>query len=67
MHDCSSSVWLVSNVGTWLQLTAMSSLVYRLTDGDATDVGLTPAPQFVPTLFLGAWAGAVADRANRRG
>lgn len=56
---------LVSNVGTWLQLTAMSSLVYSLT-GKATDVGLTIATQFLPTLVLGAWAGAVADRVNRR-
>jgi MFS family permease len=56
---------LVSNVGTWLQLTAMSLLVYKLT-GRATDVGLTIATQFLPTLVLGAWAGAVADRVNRR-
>lgn len=56
---------LVSNVGTWMQLTAMSSLVYNLT-GKATDVGLTIATQFLPTLVLGAWAGAVADRVNRR-
>lgn len=56
---------LVSNVGSWLQLTAMSLLVYRIT-GKATDVGLTIATQFLPTLVLGAWAGAVADRVNRR-
>ncbi len=56
---------LVSNVGSWLQLTAMSLLVYRLT-GKATDVGLIIATQFLPTLLLGAWAGAVADRVNRR-
>lgn len=55
----------VSNVGTWMQLTAMSTLVYGLT-GKATDVGLTIATQFVPTLLLGAWAGAVADRVDRR-
>ena len=56
---------LVSNVGNWLQLTATATLVYRLT-GRATDVGLTIATQFLPMLLLGAWAGAVADRANRR-
>ena len=32
----------VSNVGTWLQMTAMSLLVYRLT-GEATAVGVTAA------------------------
>ncbi len=55
----------LSNIGTWLQLTAMSTLVYSIT-GKATDVGLTIATQFLPTLLLGAWAGAVADRVDRR-
>lgn len=55
---------LVSNVGTWLQSTAMSILVYRLT-GKATDLGITVAMQFLPMLFLGAWAGAVADRRDK--
>jgi len=56
---------LVSNIGTWLQLTAMSLLVYRLT-GRATDLGITVGLQFVPMLVLGAWAGAVADRHDKR-
>lgn len=55
----------VSNVGTWLQLTAMSLLVYRLT-GRATDLGITVALQFVPMLLLGTWAGAVADGRDKR-
>ncbi|MET0662729.1 MAG: MFS transporter [Ilumatobacteraceae bacterium] len=55
----------ISNVGTWLQLTAMSLLVYRITDGDALIVGINAGLQFVPMLFLGAWAGAVADGHNR--
>ena len=56
----------VSNVGTWLQLTAMSLLVYRITDGDALIVGINAGLQFLPMLLLGAWAGAVADAHNRR-
>ena len=56
---------LVSNVGTWLQLTAMALLVYRLT-GRATDLGITFALQFLPMLLLGAWAGAVADQRDKR-
>lgn len=56
---------LVSNVGTWLQLTAMSLLVYRLT-GKATDLGITVALQFLPMLLLGTWAGAVADARDKR-
>ena len=54
----------ISNVGTWLQLTAMSLLVYRITDGDALIVGINAGLQFLPMLFLGAWAGAVADGAQ---
>ncbi|HEU4841085.1 MAG TPA: MFS transporter, partial [Ilumatobacteraceae bacterium] len=50
---------------TWLQLTAMSLLVYDLT-GKATDLGITVALQFLPMLVLGAWAGAVADRRDKR-
>jgi MFS family permease len=56
---------LVSNIGTWLQLTAMSLLVYDLT-GKATDLGITVALQFLPMLVLGAWGGAVADRHDKR-
>jgi MFS family permease len=56
---------LVSNIGTWLQMTAMGILVYRLT-GRATDLGINIALQFLPMLFLGAWAGAVSDRVNKR-
>ena len=56
---------LVSNVGTWMQFTASSFLLYRLT-GKATDLGFNVMFQFLPMLILGAWAGAVADRNNRR-
>jgi MFS family permease len=55
----------VSNVGTWLQMTAMSLLVYRLT-GEATTVGVTLALQMLPMLLLGAWAGVIADGRDRR-
>jgi len=55
----------VSNVGTWLQMTAMSLLVYRLT-GEATAVGITLALQMLPMLLLGAWAGVIADGRDRR-
>lgn len=55
----------ISNVGTWLQMTAMSLLVYRLT-GEATTVGITFALQMLPTLLLGAWAGVIADGRDRR-
>ncbi|MEI6629774.1 MAG: MFS transporter [Actinomycetes bacterium] len=56
---------LVSNVGTWLQFTATSLLLYQLT-GKATNIGVNVMFQFLPMLLLGAWAGGVADRRNRR-
>ena len=56
---------LLSNVGSWLQGTAMAYLVYRLT-GRASDLGYNVAFQFLPMLFLGTWAGGLADRYNRR-
>ena len=43
----------------------MSLLVYHLT-GKATDLGITVALQFLPMLLLGAWAGALADRRDKR-
>jgi len=55
----------ISNVGAWIQSTAMGLLVYRLT-GKATDVGITLLAQFLPMLLLGVWAGALADRVDKR-
>jgi MFS family permease len=55
----------ISNVGTWIQMTTVSLLVYRLT-GKAVDAGITLFCQFIPMLILGVWAGAVADRVDKR-
>ncbi len=55
---------LVSNVGTWVQLTAMGLLVYRLT-GSSFEVGLATALQWLPMLVIGAWAGGFADRRRK--
>ncbi|MEN9646822.1 MAG: hypothetical protein RL238_3491 [Actinomycetota bacterium] len=56
---------LVSNVGTWMQMTAVALVVYELT-GNATDTGINMLCQFLPMLLLGSWAGAVADRHDKR-
>lgn len=45
---------LLSTIGSWLQLTATSYLVYRLT-GKASDLGYNVAFQFLPMLLLGTW------------
>jgi MFS family permease len=56
---------LVSNIGTWVQMTAMGLVVYKLT-GKGTSLGFNVACQFLPMLLLGAWCGALADRVDRR-
>ncbi len=56
---------LLSNVGTWLQFTATSLLIYRI-HHRATDSGLNAMFQFLPMLLLGAWSGGLADRFDRR-
>ena len=56
---------LLSNIGTWVQFTAVAILVDRLT-GRTTALGVLTALQFLPMLFVGAYAGAVADQHDRR-
>jgi MFS family permease len=56
---------LVSLTGTWMQQVGQDWLVLRLTDR-ALPLGVTLALQFGPMLVLGAWAGAVADRLDKR-
>jgi len=57
----------VANIGTWMQRVAQDWLVLTvLTDDSGVAVGVTTALQFVPALFLSAWAGLLADRVDRR-
>jgi MFS family permease len=57
---------LVSQVGNWLTLVAQALLVLHITDGNGIAVGVLTAAQFLPVLLLGAWAGLVADRKDKR-
>ncbi|CAA9359566.1 MAG: Uncharacterized MFS-type transporter [uncultured Nocardioidaceae bacterium] len=57
---------LVSNTGTWMQRVAQDWLVLQLTDNSGTALGITTGLQFLPILFLSAYAGAVADRFPKR-
>lgn len=58
---------LVSNVGQWMQATALSWVVLTgLTDNDAGAMGITMALQFAPPLLLVGVTGWVADRFDRR-
>jgi MFS family permease len=61
--------WFFSQVlsasGTMTQGVAQSWIVLRLT-GSGVDLGLVTACTFGPLLFVGAWAGALVDRLDRR-
>ena len=54
-----------SLVGTWMQMTAQSWLVFTLTHS-ATDIGFVVALQTLPVLLLGPYGGVVADRVDKR-
>jgi MFS family permease len=56
---------LISNAGTWMQLTAQNLLVLRLTHSAAA-AGLSLAVQAAPALLLGLVGGAAVDRWPRR-
>lgn len=58
---------LISNVGAWMQSTALSWTVLTvLTDNDAAAVGLNMALQFAPQLLLVPLSGLIADKYDRR-
>jgi MFS family permease len=56
---------LVSLVGTWMQSVAQGWLMHRLTSS-AFMLGLLGFVQFLPVLGLSVWAGALADRVDKR-
>jgi MFS family permease len=55
----------ISNVGNWLTMVAVTLMVLELT-GSGVGVGLLAACEFGPMLFLSGFAGAVADRSDKR-
>ena len=55
----------ISQIGNWINIVAQTLLVLRLTDSGLA-VGLLAACQFLPVLMLGAWAGLIADRSDKR-
>jgi MFS family permease len=56
---------LISNTGTWMQMTATSWLLYQLT-GSAVLLGLNGIFRAIPALGLGVVSGTFADRYDRR-
>ena len=55
----------VAVIALWMQRIAQDWLVLQLS-GSVTAVGITVALQFLPSLFLGPWAGMMADRFAKR-
>ncbi|HEY3312235.1 MAG TPA: MFS transporter [Anaerolineales bacterium] len=55
----------VSLIGTWLQITAQSWVVWELSHSE-TALGVVAMLGALPTLLFGPWAGVLADRLNRR-
>jgi MFS family permease len=55
----------VSNTGNWLTNIALTLLVLHLTHSGFA-VGLLAACQYGPIMLLSIWAGAIADRSNKR-
>lgn len=53
----------ISLIGSWMQSTAMSWLVWRIT-GSASILGMVGFINLIPTLFLSYPAGVIADRIN---
>jgi MFS family permease len=56
---------LISQVGNWLTLVAQTLLVLKLTNSGFA-LGWLAAAQFGPVLVLGAFAGLIADRSDKR-
>ncbi len=56
---------IVSVTGTWMQSVAAAWLVLKLTNSGVA-LGIETALLFAPILFVGGWAGGLADRRDKR-
>src|SRR5574341_2358271 len=56
---------LISNIGTWMQMTATSWLLYQLTASPVL-LGLNGIFRAIPAIGLGLVSGTFADRYDRR-
>ena len=55
----------ISLLGTWMQVAAQSWVIWELTKSESA-LGIVVMLNSIPLLVLAPWAGAVADRFNRR-
>lgn len=56
---------LISNIGDFMQITAVSWLLYELT-GSPLKLGINGAFRALPLITLGLFGGAIADRFDRK-
>ncbi len=56
---------MISQIGNWLTMVALTLLVLKLTDNGVA-IGFLAAAQFGPVLLIGPWAGLIADRSDKR-
>ncbi len=67
-HRNFTLIWsglLVSNMGTWMQNTAQSWLIYKLTGNNALYLGYLGLSFAIPMIVVPPLGGAVADRVDR--
>jgi MFS family permease len=57
---------VVSMGAQWLQVLSIGWLVLKLTEGNALLTGMSVGMRTLPVLVIGPWAGALADRLDRR-
>ncbi len=55
----------LSNIGTWMQVTALSWLIYKIT-GSPFQLGMNGLFRAVPAIGLGVISGTIADRYDRK-
>jgi MFS family permease len=55
----------ISLLGTWMQVAAQSWVIWELTKSESS-LGIVVMLNSIPLLILAPWAGAIADRFNRR-
>jgi MFS family permease len=56
---------LISNIGTWMQMTATNWLLYQLTNSPM-QLGLNGVFRAIPAIGLGLFSGTFADRYDRK-
>src|SRR5262249_1422370 len=56
---------LISLMGTWMQSTALSWLMFDIT-GESTWTSSIVTAQILPTFLFGVWGGALAERWPKR-